>query len=137
MVSWSPLLPLIFLFLMTLVAVRSLKDFMAWWGGALFVSGSISLIFSAIMVPGVSWALSNYLPMDLVSLIDMPEFLVSIGVTDLYAQLVNQLQLSIIIPAVIMTLIGFALLLGLFLLSRFPPRMQPQPNITPNAYNSD
>jgi len=75
--------------------------------------------------------------MDLVSLIDMPELLVSIGITDLYDQLVNQLQLSIIIPAVIMTVIGFALLLGLFLLSRISPKMQPQPSITPNAYNSD
>lgn len=137
MVSWSPLLPLIFLFLMTLVAVRSLKDFMAWWGGALFASGSISLIFSAIMVPVVSWAFSTYLPMDIINLIDMPELLVSIGITDLYDQLVNQLQLSIIIPAVIMTVIGFALLLGLFLLSRISPKMQPQPSITPNEHNSD
>jgi hypothetical protein len=36
-----------------------------------------------------------------------------------------------------MTVIGFALLLGLFLLSRISPKMQTQPSITPNAYNSD
>ena len=125
--SWSPLLPIISLLLMTLVAVRSLRDFMAWWGGTLFTAGSISLIFSAILVPAFTWAIETYLPMDLINSYNMPEILVNIGFTDLYFELVNQLQMSIIIPAGIMTAIGFALLLGLLLLSRISPKVKPQP----------
>ena len=124
--SWSPLLPIISLLLMTLVAVRSLRDFMAWWGGTLFTAGSISLIFSAILVPAFTWAIETYLPMDFINSYNMPEILVNIGFTDLYFELVNQLQMSIIIPAGIMTAIGFALLLGLLLLSRISPKVKPQ-----------
>jgi hypothetical protein len=130
LISWSPLLPLAFLLLMTLAAVRSLKDFMTWWGGALFTAGSISLVFSAMLAPAVGWVSARYLPMDLISSIDMPEILVNIGLVDFYAELLNQLQMSIIIPAVIITAIGFALLLGQYLLSRFSPKMKSQPGST-------
>ena len=35
LISWSPLLPVIFLLLLTLVVVRSLRDYMVWWGASL------------------------------------------------------------------------------------------------------
>ena len=134
--SWSPLLPVIFLLLMSLVAVRSLRDFMAWWGGTLFTAGSISLIFSATMVPAFTWAIETYLPMDLINSVSMPEILVNIGFTDLYLELVNQLRMSIIIPAGIMTIIGCVLLLGLLFLSRISPKMKPQPGNSPVMHSS-
>jgi hypothetical protein len=126
--SWSPLLPIFFLLLMSLVAVRSLRDFMAWWGGTLFTAGALSLIFSSILVPALTWAIKTYLPMDLVGAVNLPEILVNIGLTDLYSALVNQLQMSIIIPAGMMAGFGFALLLGLLLLSRISPKINPQPD---------
>lgn len=134
--SWSPLLPVIFLLLMSLVAVRSLRDFMAWWGGTLFTAGSISLIFSATMVPAFTWAIETYLPMDLINSVSMPEILVNIGFTDLYLELVNQLRMSILIPAGIMTIIGCVLLLGLLFLTRISPKMKPQPGNSPMMHNS-
>lgn len=134
-VSWSPLLPIIFLILMTLVAVRSLRDFMAWWGSTLFTAGLISLIFSAILVPSAEWVLNSYLPLDLVSLISVPEILTQIGFTDLFQEMLNQLLMSIIIPAGTLAVIGFALLLGVFLLSRMSPNTKPQPVSAPIVNN--
>jgi Na+/H+-dicarboxylate symporter len=112
---------------MTLVVVRSLRDFMVWWGGSLLTAGIISLIFASILVPTAKWAISTYMPEDLGSLISMPEFLVQIGFTDLFSELLNQLLMSIMIPAGTLTAIGFALLLGAYLLSLNTPNKRPQP----------
>jgi hypothetical protein len=129
--AWSPLLPLIFLLLITLVVVRSLREFMTWWGGVLFSAGMISLVIAATLVPALNWGIANYSPVEIASLINMPDFLISLGITDLFSELVNQLRLSIVIPAGLMAAIGFALLLGVILLSRISPGIADQPVQTP------
>jgi hypothetical protein len=126
LISWLPLLPVIFLLLLTLVVVRSLRDFMVWWGSSMFAAGIISLVFTFILVPAAKWALATYFPLDLDGLISMPEFLVQVGFTDLYSELVNQLLMSVIIPASTLTAVGFALLLGAYLLSWNTPNRKPQ-----------
>jgi hypothetical protein len=127
LISLSPLLPVIFLLLLTLVVVRSLRDLMVWWGASLLTAGIISLILAFVMVPAAKWAIEAYMPLDLRSLISMPEFLVQVGFTDLYAELGKQLLMSIIIPAGTLSAIGFALLLGAYLLSRNTPKRKHQP----------
>ena len=124
---WAPLIPLLFLLLMTLVVVRSLREFMTWWGGVLFTAGMISLVLAAILVPALDWGIANYAPVEIANLINIPDFFISMGVTDLFTELVIQLQLSIIIPAGVMSAIGFALLLGVILLSRYSPGFADQP----------
>jgi hypothetical protein len=74
--------------------------------------------------------------MDLINSVSMPEILVNIGFTDLYLELVNQLRMSIFIPAGIMTIIGCVLLLGLLFLTRISPKMKPQPGNSPVMHNS-
>lgn len=120
--SWSLLLPLTFLLLMTLVVVRSARDFMAWWGASLFTAGFISLIFSAFLIPLISWIFSSYTGLGFASVSNIPEILINIGIPDLYTQLVNQLRYSIILPASILTGIGFLLLVGVFFLPRISPK---------------
>jgi hypothetical protein len=133
--TWSPLLPLLFLLLLTVVVVRSLRDFMAWWGGVLFTAGMVSLVLAAAFPPAMDWGITNYSPFNFAELVNFPEFFVLMGVTDIIAELVNQLQLSIILPAGVMTTIGFALLLGVFLLSRIPPGVADQEIQTPKVVN--
>jgi hypothetical protein len=127
LISLSPLLPVIFLLLLTLVVVRSLRDLMVWWGASLLTAGIISLILAFVIVPTAKWAIEAYMPLDLGSLISVPEFLVQVGFTDLYAELGKQLLMSIIIPAGTLSTIGFALLLGAYLLSRNTPKRKHQP----------
>ena len=111
-----------------LAAVRSLKEFMAWWGGVFFSAGLLSLIIIGLSVPIIDLVLNSYLPLDLLNTIKIPGILVSLGITDLSDALVNQLQMSIIIPSVVLAVIGFALLLGLYLVSRFSQTEEPQPS---------
>jgi hypothetical protein len=120
--SWSPLLPLTFLLLMTMVIVRSARDFMAWWGATFFTAGLVSLIISAFLIPLISWIFSNYSSLSFANAINIPEFLVNLGIPDLYTQLVNQLRYSIILPAGLLTGIGFILLVGLYFLPRISPK---------------
>ncbi|HUV28025.1 MAG TPA: hypothetical protein VMW34_11730, partial [Anaerolineales bacterium] len=127
LISWSPLLPVIFLLLMTIFAVRSLRDFISWWGGSLFTAGIISLTLMLILVPAAKWAIASFNPMDLSSFIGLQELFLQIGFADLSGELLNQLLMSIVIPASMLTAIGFALLLGVFLLSRNTPKTKPQP----------
>ena len=126
--AWFPMLPLVSLALMTLAAVRSLKEFMAWWGGVFFSAGLLSLILIGLSVPIIDLVLTSYLPLDLLNTIKIPGILVSLGITDLSEALVNQLQISIIIPSVVLAVVGFALLLGLYFVTRFSQTEDPQPS---------
>ena len=94
---------------------------MAWWGGTFLSAGAISLIFSAFLFPAANWALSQYTPVELFNSIYLSDIFVQLGLTDLFVELVYQLRLSIIIPAALMTVFGFALLLGVFFLSKLSP----------------
>jgi hypothetical protein len=123
LVTWSPLLPIAFLIILTLLAVRSLRDFMTWWGGTLFTAGIISLIFSFFIFPTMNWGVAALVPMGLNDLISIPGLLGQFGIADFFQELVNQLLLSIRIPASIFSAIGFALLLGVFLLNRNTVRL--------------
>lgn len=124
LVTWSPLLPIAFLFIMTLLAVRSLRDFMTWWGSTLFTAGIISLILSFFIFPSMNWGFAALVPMGLNEQISIPGLLGQFGIADIFQELVNQLLLSIRIPASILTAIGFALLLGVFLLNRNTTRLE-------------
>jgi hypothetical protein len=135
--SWSPLLPLTFLILMTLVVVRTARDFMAWWGATLFTAGLTSLIFSAFFIPLISWIFSTYSPLGFTNAINIPEFLVNMGIPDLYTQLVDQLRYSIILPAGILTGTGFALLVGFYFLPRISPKNKGQESESLNTQHVD
>jgi hypothetical protein len=127
LVTWSPLLPLTLLGLMTLTAVRSLRDFMVWWGGAFLLVGIASLSFSLLMFPGLEWALDTYLPIEIAALTSIPEWILQIGLVDLFQEMENQLLSSIQIPAGILTVIGFALLLGAYLMVKSDSRTASAP----------
>ncbi|MFN2214982.1 MAG: hypothetical protein ACK2UE_18065 [Anaerolineales bacterium] len=124
LVTWSPLLPVTLLLILTLLAVRSLRDFMTWWGGTFFTAGIISLIFSFLIFPTMNWTFAALLPISLSDLISIPELLGQLGMAGIFQGMVNQLLLSIRIPAGILSTIGFALLLGVFLLNRNTANLQ-------------
>jgi hypothetical protein len=51
--NWSPLLPLIFLGLTTLIAVRTWRSLLRWWGYPLLAAGLGTLIISLVVSPAV------------------------------------------------------------------------------------
>ncbi len=54
----SPLFPIVFLFLLTLLVVRDLRSWLRWWGIPLLVAGIIGIVLSLITGPIVRTLLS-------------------------------------------------------------------------------
>jgi len=59
--QFSPLAPLVFLFLNTLFAVRTFKDWMTWWGWPLLWSGIMGALAGFSGAPVFRMALENYI----------------------------------------------------------------------------
>lgn len=51
MIRLSPLIPVVLLFIMTLLVVRSLRSWLRWWGIPLLTAGGLGLIFSLMAGP--------------------------------------------------------------------------------------
>lgn len=120
-ISWSLLLPLVLIILMTIFAVRSLRDLLSWWGGTFLTAGLISLILSVFLFPVASWGFNNFVPSEFISNYGLIAFLVQMGIGDLSRELTDMLIMSVVIPAGVIASFGFALLLGLYLLTKSSP----------------
>ncbi len=58
---FSPLIPMGFLFLITLFAVRDAKSWLLWWGIPLLLVGLIGFVVGAVIGPLTHWAFANFL----------------------------------------------------------------------------
>ncbi len=123
LISWGLLLPLLLIIMMTIFAVRSLRDLLHWWGGTFLTAGLISLTLSLSLFPIVNWGFNNLIPSKTSNNFELTTLLVQLGIGDLSRELSNMLIMSVVIPASVLAIIGFALLLGSYLLIQSsPPR---------------
>lgn len=120
LIAWSPLVPIVFLLLVTAFAVRSLNDFLRWWGGTFLATGGISLIILLILFLTMDLSLGRFLPIPL-SVYKLPPLLVQLGLLELSQEVVNGIVISILVPAAIFTILGILLLLGTYLLPKDSP----------------
>jgi hypothetical protein len=60
-IRFSPVLSLVLLALVTLFGIRSLKDWLRWWGIPLLVTGLICAAFGLAILPLANWAWINLL----------------------------------------------------------------------------
>jgi hypothetical protein len=106
---FSPLLPLAFLLLVTLFAVRSFKSWMRWWGIPILISGTIalSLGISALFAFNVAWTM--YVVPRIPPFI--PADMTGIG-QELVGSIVNTISGWIILQAFILLAFGLAALIG-------------------------
>jgi hypothetical protein len=107
--------------MMTVFAVRSLRDLLRWWGGTFLSAGLISLTLSLSLFPIVNWGFNNLIPSKTSNNFELTALLVQLGIGDLSRELSNGLIMSVVIPASVLAVIGFALLLGSYLLSQSSP----------------
>lgn len=115
MMRLSPLLPIFFLLALTVLCVRTLNDWLKWWGIPTLVAGLLTFIMGLLGAPVIGSVitsiLSNRMPTYL------PEFLS--GLTgDLASAMVRALMLPIIWQGLILSLIGAGLTAGWYLLRR-------------------
>ena len=126
LISWSLLLPLVLIILVTIFAVRSLRDLLIWWGATFLAAGGISLIIALILFPTMDLILGRLIlnaPINFVLL----TFMLEIGLGELSRQLASSVVMSVVIPAGILAAIGFILLLGAYLLRSTSPSMEMPP----------
>jgi len=121
LISWGLFLPLLLIIMMTVFAVRSLRDLLRWWGGTFLTAGLISLTLSLSLFPIVTWGFNNLIPSKTSNNFELTALLVQLGIGDLSRELSNGLIMSVVIPASVLAVIGFALLLGSYLLSQSSP----------------
>lgn len=137
-ISMSPMVPLLFIFLVTVFAVRSLRDFLLWWGISFLSAGLITLILAISVLPLRYWAFINIFPPDRNALLWFSTFLIDLGFEDIIREMTSELIMSIIIPAGLISLFGFLLLLGLlFIKNDATDRLSSNQNETlaPNIKN--
>jgi hypothetical protein len=109
----SPLVPLAFLLLVTLFAVRNPKSWMRWWGIPIFVSGMVALGFGISAVPVLNkvwtWLIVPRIPPFI------PVDISGIG-QELLRSIIHTLSGWIILPAIIMIAVGLAGWIGSYYL---------------------
>lgn len=99
----SPLLPLMFLFGLTIFAVRSLKDWLIWWGIPLGITGFIASVIGLLGAPLLGAVLERLLAARLPNY--LPVFLVDFT-GDFSAAMVRALLNPVLWQGVILAVIG-------------------------------
>jgi hypothetical protein len=105
----SFLVPLIFLLLVTLFAVRSFKSWMRWWGIPFFITGIIGLGLGLSIVPAFNatwtWLIAPRIP------VFLPAVLPQTGL-ELFRSIIHTLSGWILVPAVVLCVIGLGAWIG-------------------------
>ncbi len=105
----SPLLPLTFLLLITLFAVRSLKSWLCWWGIPIFASGIITLCLGILAQPILNMAWAIFVVQRIPPFI--PTEITGLG-QELSRSIVHALSVPIILQAIILLAIGLTAWIG-------------------------
>jgi hypothetical protein len=103
----SPILPLALLLLLTIIAVRSLRDWMLWWGAPLLITGLLGAITAWLGAPLARVLLLQLLERTLPDL--LPSVLLASG-SQLAAAIVDQLLRPTLIQGLVMLALGGAML---------------------------
>jgi hypothetical protein len=111
----SPLVPLGILLVLSLLVVRSLRGWLAWWGIPIFITGIIATLISLIGAPFVGLLLLRFLIRNETEYIP-PVFLDS-G-SQMATAIVEQLLKPTLFQGLILTVIGILLIAGMLLLKK-------------------
>ena len=108
---FTPLIPITFLLLMTLFAVRSLRDWFLWWGVPVLLVGLISLIYSMLSVPIVAWIVPRLIR-EVTPAVVTPE-LFSVAI-DIGTAILRQVTGKIVIQAGVLSAIGLGFIISAY-----------------------
>ena len=124
----SFLVPLVFLLLVTLFAVRGYKSWMRWWGIPFFITGIIGLGFGLSIVPAFNatwtWLIAPRIP------VFLPAVLPQTGL-ELFRSIIHTLSGWFIVPAVVLCVIGLGAWIGSTIIKDHIKPDQPEAPSTP------
>ena len=119
---WSPLMPLLFFVLMTVLAVRSVKDWLNWWGYPLLAAGLASMTLTAASGPMASLTFQIFIASALPG--SLPQEIVNLF-KELTASIIGNALRPTLLGAGIMALVGLIMVTLTFLLrNRLQKRSQ-------------
>ena len=106
MLRLSPVLPLVFLFLMTILAVRSLRDWLAWWGIPFLGIGIIATLMALLGAPLTGFILLRSLVSKAPAY--LPSVLLDNG-SQLATAIMDQLLKPVMIEGIVLMFFGFVM----------------------------
>lgn len=120
----SPLLPLALLLVVTLFGVRSLRDWLGWWGIPLLIAGLIVLAVGIVILPSFEWAWMRY------AVPKVPAMFAGSSLVPLAQSLAHSiaddLSVWITIEAGIVAVIGLGAVIASFFVKPKEPQALPQ-----------
>jgi len=119
--SW--ILPVSLLLLATLLAVRSLKGWLRWWGIPLLISGMLGILLGFAISPAFNYIFQTFLAQKIAGLV--PQNIVNLGL-DILHYLLRDLSSAVEIQALIITLAGFGLVLASSFIKTKPGKSESQ-----------
>jgi len=119
-IKLTPFLSLLLLFGITIFAVRSLVDWLTWWGWSFAVAGASSVLIGLVGSPLVGWILQLFIQNQGTILIP-PVFVSSIAETT--SAVARQMLTPVLIQGAILGITG----LGMAILGMFLPKKQVDP----------
>ncbi|HJQ14106.1 MAG TPA: hypothetical protein VJ830_05085 [Anaerolineales bacterium] len=122
LIKWTPLLPLLLLFALTIFAVRSLRDWLAWWGWPFMIAGVSSVLIGLVGAPLVGWILQLLIQGQ--GTLPIPPALTS-SITETTSAVARQILIPVMIQGALLGMLG----LGMAILGMFLPRKQADPYV--------
>jgi hypothetical protein len=119
LMRFSPIIPLIFLMLMTIFAVNSLKSWLGWWGIPFFITGGVGSIMSMSGAPIFGAIVQGIL------INRMPAYLPTILLdytSDLAAAMLKTFLTPVLWQGLAIALVGFVMALASFFIKSNPQK---------------
>jgi hypothetical protein len=107
----SPIVPLIFLFIMTILAVNSLKSWLKWWGIPFIIAGGLASLMSLSGAPATRAIFQKFL----VNI--MPAFLPTVMLDyagNLASAMVQALLNPVLFQGLVLAVIGLVMVTGTY-----------------------
>lgn len=119
-IKLTPFLPVLLLFAVTIFVVRSLVDWMTWWGWPFMIAGVGSVLIGLVGSPLVGWILQLLIQNQ--GTIPIPPVFIS-SIAETSSAVARQILAPVMIQGALLGILG----LGMAILGLFLPRKQSDP----------
>jgi len=116
-IKLTPFLPVLLLFGVTIFAVRSLLDWLTWWGWPFMLAGVSSVLIGLVGSPLVGWILQ--LVIQYQGTIPIPPILAS-SIAEITSAVARQILAPVMIQGAILGIVGF----GMAIVAMFLPKRE-------------